>query len=321
MALIEQVAETVRDLVGVGDAPTPFVLRKGVEVIWPQNRTYQPYLLQAAIQNKHITQRALDVTEAIYRHRYLSAVQIRQLFFAESDKKSAKYRIEAMVKWGLINRIKFSANGRVLPLQVYLLDRGGASILKDYHGRDLKNWRFEQNIKSYEYMMRILAANDLFKKFNEFAVSLDKRSVECGIFGFEIEPYLKLSEKAHHYVTPTARFFFRRGDREVNFLIEVIRGTDIFERLPSKLTKLNEFYAGFSADQGNRPVTIFLAEREDQLLKVEETIRLFQLTFIKDFARYTTDQRLGTSLISESLCKIEGKNLVIAKFKSLLKTE
>ena len=318
MALIDQVADTVRDFVGVGDAPTPFVLRSDVEILWPKNRPYQPYLLKAAIQNKHITQRALDVTEAVYRHRYLSALQMRRLYFAENDKKRAKERIEAMVNWGLINRIKFTHRGRPMPLQVYMLDRGGAEILKDYHGRDMKNWRFEQNIKSYEYMMRILAANDVYGCFNDFSMSLGEG--DHGIHGFEIEPYIKLSETPHHFVTPTAKFLFRRGDHEVKFLIEVIRGSEIFERLPNKLVKLNEYYTMYPSELGNRPVIVFLAERDEQLLKVEETLRLFQLNSLKDFARYTTDQRFASNHLSESLYKIAGKKLVPAPFKGLLKS-
>lgn len=317
VTLLNQVAETVKEFI-TKEPPTPFVLRPGIEIIWPQNRPYQPKFLMTAVQKGYIRQRALNFTELVFRHRYISAVQARRIYFHGEDKIRTKARLKQMEDWGLINRIRFQRDGRELPLQVYVLDRGGAELLRMIFGRDMSSWRFEQNIRKYSYIMRILAANEIFQRFNDFSRLLQEHDQGDGVVGFEIEPTLVVSGKVLRY-PPTAQFSFQRGEDSVTFLIEVIRGAEAFEYLPKKLSQLQEYYLAFPRALGNPPVTIFMGEREDQLLKVNEILQAFNLDQVRQFSRYTTDELFGKSPLQESLCKIIENRLEIAPFKKLLK--
>lgn len=321
MELLNNVIDNVREYMGADNPPTPFILRPDVSIRWPKSRGSQPHLLMGAIQQGFISQRALDIVEGLYRHRYLSRVQLVEIFFSQVSKVRSRDALKKVEHWGLIGPMKYMRSERELPLRTYLLDKGGADILKMYHGREMRDWRFEQNLKSYEYILRILAANEVYLRFLRFGREIanqGSKSPEDGVFGFEAEPTILLSDKAHHYLMPTARFTFRRGGTEVTFLVEVLRGgPNAFLYLSAKLAKYEEYYKILPSAAGNRPVVIFLAETDSALLKIDELMRIFRYDTLKPFARFTTDKFLAEHEIGESFCKVVDRKLEMVPFRVL----
>lgn len=320
MELLNNVIDNVRDILGAGTPPTPFVFRTDVSILWPKSRGSQPHLLMGAIQQGFISQRALDIVEGLYRHRYLSRVQLVEMFFSQVSKERSRDALKKVEHWGLIGSMKYMRSEREIPLRTYLLDKGGADILKMYHGREMRDWRFEQNLKSYEYILRILTANEVYLRFLRFGRDIAKQGsneLEDGVFSFEAEPTILLSDKAHHYLMPTARFFFRRGGKEITFFVEVLRGANAFLYISAKLAKYEEYYKIFPSAAGNRPVVIFLAETDSALLKIDELMRIFRHDTLKPFARYTTDRFLAEHELGEAFCKVVDRKLEVAPFKVL----
>jgi|GEM_PF-5269201 hypothetical protein len=322
MELLNSAINNVRDILGAGanPPPTPFVFRTDVSILWPKSRASQPLLLMGAIQQGFISQRALDIVEGLYRHRYLSRVQLVEMFFSKVSKDRSRDALKKVEHWGLVGSMRYKRLEKELPLRTYLLDRGGADILKMYHGREMRDWRFEMNLKSYEYILRILAANEVFLRFLRLGRQIAKKDndePEDGAFFFEAEPTLMLSDKPHHYLMPTARFVFRRDGKEIPFFIEVLRGSNAFLYLSAKLAKYEEYYKIFPLAAGNRPVTIFLAETDSALLKIDEMMRIFRYENLKPFARYTTDRFLAEHLLAEAFCKVVDRKLDVAPFKIL----
>lgn len=321
MELLSNVIDNVRDILGAGPPPTPFISRSDVSILWPKSRGAQPHLLMGAIQQGFISQRALDIVEGVYRHRYLSRVQLVEMFFPNVSKERSRDALKKVEHWGLIGTMRYMRSQRELPLRTYLLDKGGAEILKMYHGKDMRDWKFEQNLKSYDYILRILAANEVYLRFLRFGREIARQTTnheqEDGPFLYEVEPTLLLSNKAHHYLMPTARFVFRREGKEIPFLVEVLRGSNAFSYLSAKLAKYEEYYQIYPSAAGNRPVVIFLAETDSALLKVDELMRIFQYESLKSFSRFTTDRFLAENKLGEAFCKVVDRKLEVAPFKIL----
>lgn len=302
MAFLEKVNLGVETLGLVAEPkvpPTPFVFARGVEAIWPSvNRPVSIDRLLNDVQKNHLTTRDLNIAETLFRHRYLTGFHLNELFFKGQNKKLIQQKLEKLTNLRLIQQFGWKINEKPAKTKVYCLDIGGAMLLEAFRKRDLHNWSLRDNLKAMPYIFRLLMANEVYVKLIQMTRLLGE---EEGLAEYLIEPTLKISENKRHEVHPTAKFSFQRKSKTVDFLLEVLRESDI-EYIPEKLRKFNDWY--LAKNLKVPPVLLIVTEKESQALRIGEIIAALGLSELAKWSRFSTDLRIMSEPFHRTFFKL-----------------
>jgi hypothetical protein len=89
-----------------------------------------------------LTDRDLDVLEAINDYRLVTRFHIQRLFFSEGAASAAKRRLALLFQHGYVDRIHVPVRNSYGALRtVYRLDRKGVEVLNQVRGWQLSAWR------------------------------------------------------------------------------------------------------------------------------------------------------------------------------------
>ena len=189
-----------------------------------------------------LTERDLEILNAINNARYMTAPQIQALFWRSSrggkygNLKSCQRRLQQLTQHGLVRRIKqLVKRGEGSRPHIYALDRAGAQILSDEIGIDPSelDWRPKNAEENYPFMQHLLDTND-------FRIALTLACEDRNVFlvSWTDEKELKKEEAYDHVfltgpsggtqkvaVIPDASFVIGIADRQGRFCVEIDRGT------------------------------------------------------------------------------------------------
>src|SRR5581483_6470948 len=106
-----------------------------------------------------LTQRDMEIVEAVYLYRVLSQKQIEKLFFGH--RAAAQRRLEALFDHAYLDRIPLPVNGALLNSPtLYLLNQRGAALLTSQMGYSDVRWKRDYQKVSADFLLHALAIND-----------------------------------------------------------------------------------------------------------------------------------------------------------------
>ncbi|MEO8391729.1 MAG: replication-relaxation family protein [Chloroflexota bacterium] len=195
-----------------------------------------------------LTERDLDILQAVYACRVLTTQQLQMLFFPSLP--TAYARLSLLYHQGLLDRkfLAVYADKMNTPI-LYVLDRQGAEVLQRERGIEV-NWSREAKHVTITFLEHTLA-------INQVRVALDKACWQTD--GFELLEWLGENELKADYDRVTIRtdsgrsqnislipdsYFSLQTPRGVaHFFLELDRGTMTTKRFKSKILAYQVYYA------------------------------------------------------------------------------
>lgn len=202
-----------------------------------------------------LTERDSSILVDIYRYRYLSISQIRQLYFPSLQ--TTYRRLRALTKLGMVKGYR-APN---IPDSIYYLDGKGAEVVAQALKLSLEDlgWhRTSRSPKDYYFLQHFLQVNDF-----RIALTLTCPSAGLGLTGFipeyftektqqgELKKYIKdivcninnAEELISH--TPDAVFALAKNQATGLFFLEVDRGTEVISDENKGVLKSVKFYLNY----------------------------------------------------------------------------
>lgn len=188
-----------------------------------------------------LTLRDMEILQALWTARYLTAVQLQALFWRESrggqfgQTKACQRRLRQLTQHGLVRRIEQPVKRGEGPRPyIYALNKGGAELLGAELGiaSDEVDWKPREAESNYPFLEHLLATND-------FRIAL---TLACERQGFTLETWLDekvlKSEEMREYVLltsvagaqqrvaviPDGFFVLQAGQRRARCCVEIDRG-------------------------------------------------------------------------------------------------
>lgn len=207
-----------------------------------------------------LTERDIAVIFSVYKYRYLSASQIRQLHFP--SKQTAWLRLRVLTDLGCLKA--FTTPN--IPERLYYLDKKGAEIVAiELHvdTEDLEWHRHARAPKDYYFLKHFMAIND-------FRILLTQacETSPIDLLGFipeyvgektdegYVKKYIRdrindiaLSSISYSH-TPDAVFALEKDGRPALFFLEIDRGTEIVSDSSKGFLKCAVFYLNYWVDRG-----------------------------------------------------------------------
>lgn len=188
-----------------------------------------------------LTSRDVEILQALWTARYLTAVQLQALFWRESrggqfgQTKACQRRLRQLTEHDLVRRIEQPVKRGEGPRPyIYALNKGGAELLVAELGiaSDEVDWKPREAESNYPFLEHLLATND-------FRIAL---TLACERQGFTLETWLDekmlKSEEMRDYVLlagmagaqqqvaviPDGFFVLQADNRRARCCVEVDRG-------------------------------------------------------------------------------------------------
>jgi hypothetical protein len=210
-----------------------------------------------------LTERDIDVVEAVNRYRVLKQEQIQSLYFG--SQATAKFRLAKLYDHGYLER-KFLpvmlGEGRSPTL--YVLDKKGADLLRVERGYDELMWYSSSKDLKTEFLEHTIAINEVM-----VAVTLAARQE-----GFILEKWAGENDlKADYdYVTirtasgkrervpvlPDSYFSLIAHNRRHHFFLELDRGTMTLDRFKTKVRAYMAYHesGGYEKRYGTKSLRV-----------------------------------------------------------------
>lgn len=220
-----------------------------------------------------ITDRDIEILQALNRYRYLRTGQIHDLLFGENGtQQSARRRLRNLYHHNYIARAQpFVKLGEPVPEIAYYLSNKGRDVLRE-HGEVVRFWRKASEVK-YQFLEHALALSGFRVKLEKAVAMIDGASIGRFIPDFEMRDeaekyvgkkrYLLYRELVHpanrktYIVHPDALIELRyeKDGKSASRLVfvEIDQGTQSLERIRDKVTgyhlakeqKLFQQYGGY----------------------------------------------------------------------------
>jgi len=208
-----------------------------------------------ALLNAQLTLRDIEVLVDVYKYRYLSVSQIRQLHFP--SKRTAWKRLQALTTLKYLKA--FTAPS--IPERIYYLDQRGAEIVADdlQVGFDDLAWdRSQRSPKDYYFLRHFLAINDF-----RINLTLACKTSELTLLGFipeyvgertaqgYVKKYLRdkvcdiEDTKRQISHTPDAAFALGKDGKAALFFVEIDRGVETISKPEEGFLKSIVFYLNY----------------------------------------------------------------------------
>jgi hypothetical protein len=203
-----------------------------------------------------MTDRDVEILQALNRYRYLRTGQIHELLFGDNTtQQSARRRLRNLYHHSYIARAQpFVKVGEPVPEIAYYLNTKGRAVLRE-HGEVVRSWRKGGEVK-YQFLEHALALSGFRVKLEKAVASIDGASIGRFIPDFEMRDeaekyvgkkrYALYRELTHpvnrktYIVHPDAliELHFERDGKKASRLIfvEIDQGTQGLERIRDKVT-------------------------------------------------------------------------------------
>lgn len=189
-----------------------------------------------------LTERDIDIVEAIYQHRVMRQDQIQYLLFGRKNKSGAQRRLEHLFDHGYLERVFLPVHmGEGRSPTLYVLDRAGADLLRERRDYPDLVWHSSSKDIRQMFIEHALAINDVM-----IAVTL-----ACQENGFELETWQGENQIKADYdrvravttagrrksvpVVPDSYFAIVAHQRRHHFFLELDRGTMTIDRFKNKI--------------------------------------------------------------------------------------
>ena len=198
-----------------------------------------------------ITERDIDIIEAVHNFRVLSQLQIQQLFFGSQS--TAQFRLEKLYDHGYLERkflpVDTGYGGVYLGRSptLYILDKSGAELLREKRGYDFKWYSSSLQVKP-DHLRHTL-------EISEFALRLilATRERDCEIPEWRAEAVLKADYdsvdietasgiKRSVAVVPDSYFQIVASKKRYHFFLEMDRGTMTLKRFKNKVKAYQAYF-------------------------------------------------------------------------------
>jgi hypothetical protein len=242
------------------------------------------YYIQRKLEQNWITERDIELIKFIHVHRWLTLSQISRLFFPEVDRdRSVRTRVNRLMKFGLLRRIKWSSYSQPTENKpsFYELGNSGADILKYQYGMSLGQREPRlQKPQTMLFRMKHIATNELYIQLRE----------SFNLVHFEFHPSLKNKEE---HVVPIAKYVLRNPKgREMPFYL-------ICHREEEKWVKTVRFQARFFkeyiANVEKEAILVILVSTDEKALLAS---KIAEQEGAGTFTWYVTDKDLHDYNIS-----------------------
>ena len=194
------------------------------------------------VKRIYLTERDLEILQAICTARYMTAPQVEALFWRNAkggtygSKKAAQRRLRLLTHHRLLRRIEQPVKrGEGSAAYIYSINARGAEILVHEVGMDpaVVDWRPRSREENYPFLQHLLDTTDF-----RIALSLACKAHKVTLVSWTDEREIK-SQEAYDYVSltgpmggtqkvaviPDASFVIRTGDRQARYVLETDRGT------------------------------------------------------------------------------------------------
>lgn len=205
----------------------------------PQAATAQP---AKSAKRIYLTERDLEILQAIGTARYMTAPQVEALFWCHlkgvtyGTKKACQRRLRLLTHHHLLRRIELPVKrGEGSKPYIYALDRRGAELLMQEVGIDpaVAEWRPRSREENYPFLQHLLDTTDfriaLLRACEARHVTLvswtDEREIKSQEAYDHVELLGPLGGPQKVAVIPDASFVISRGDRQARYVLEIDRGT------------------------------------------------------------------------------------------------
>lgn len=228
-----------------------------------------------------LTDRDLDVIEAVHYYRVLQQSQLEALFFG--SRATAQFRLEKLYDHGFLDR-KFLpvALGTGRSPTLYVLDRRGAEVLRAHRGYDELTFYHTSKDLSSQFLEHTLAINDVM-------VAVVR---SCRRNGFQMERWRGENQVKGDYdrvtvrgvsrleeapILPDSYFTIVAKQRRHHFFLEVDRGTMPSARFRTKVLAYLAYHrsGGYERRYGTQSLRILTVvpgeKRLTQLRQATET--------------------------------------------------
>ena len=203
-----------------------------------------------------MTDRDIEILQALNRYRYLRTGQIHELLFGDNTtQQSARRRLRNLYHHSYVARAQpFVKVGEPVPEIAYYLNTKGRAVLRE-HGEVVRYWRKASEVK-YQFLEHALALSGFRVKLEKAVAQIDGASIGRFIPDFEMRDeaekyvgkkrYLLYRELIHpvnrktYIVHPDAliELCYEKDGKSASRLIfvEIDQGTQSLERIRDKVT-------------------------------------------------------------------------------------
>lgn len=195
-----------------------------------------------------LTERDLDILQAVYEYEILSTQQLQTLFFPSSQ--TAYARLSLLYHHGLLERrfLGLYADKMNTPL-LYVLDKRGADALQAQRGVEV-TWRKRNRHVTITFLEHALAINQVrvaiakacqlregfelihWRGENELKADYERVTIET-----------EMGRKVSISLIPDSYFVLQTPNGVAHFFLEVDRGTETVKRFKTKIEAYQVYYA------------------------------------------------------------------------------
>ena len=266
---------------------------------------------------KRITARDVTLILDIYKYRYLSVDQVKQLHFP--SKRTAYRRLQTLTAQGFLKAFTVPH----IPGRVYFIDKPGAEIVAGELQIPVDNLEWHRSMKApkdYYFLRHFLAINDF-----RILITQTCQGSPITLKGFipeyigektsqgNVKKYIRdrvcdVTNQAYEYShTPDGVFALEKEGKTALFFLEIDRGTEIISNPEKGFLKCIVFYLNYWAEKKfvrygedfNCPPfqtarVLFITTSGERIKNIRQTVS--DLPFFKDsikrFFWITTNSRL-----------------------------
>lgn len=234
-----------------------------------------------------ITDKDLKLTEFIYRFRF-STAEIATTYLNNGDTvEDVRARLNKLVKHRILNKFMLSLyqedKYKKDALEIYCMDIGGKTLLKQFSSFDMTNWNFTKVLWSGNHVGEDLTTANFFVRINQTCPNK--------LVYFKADPEYRINRMA---VVPSFEFCLKINGLPRYFVGQNIKDEDLPIRWRDKAVKLESIlctkaWMKYFCDGGEQPPVLFLVAENDKVAHESSKI-LTTVSSIEAF-RVTTDER------------------------------
>ena len=246
----------------------------------------------------HISETHFSILEIINDFEFATSRQIYQmLLYKEIDVKSQdklNYKLEQLIKSKIITRYYFESTEGSGIYRTYCLDKAGKYLL---NSRGITcNWQPTDNTKPVYMIKKRLAGNQILLAY------LTKVSAT---FSYETKPSLSAKVRNTKFKPSGGRITLEKGGKKVDFLFEVVRRNEDWEKkLIDKMKLYKDFYETFNPkdyDFERLPQLIIVGEDDPHTGEIFKAIKIDDIELKGINIYYTADLKQLEDSLDKSL--------------------
>lgn len=277
---------------------SPFAMKEGeIKVFDGKDGYVSMNQIIQKINLGHLKDIHFRIIELVNKFEFLTSRQIYQLLEHENaDIKSQdklNNKLDQLIRSKILTRYYFTSSEGSGIYRVYCLEKMGKYLLES---REIEcKWQPSDNVKPVHMIKQKLAGNQLLIAY--------LRKVSA-ISSYTLKPALK-AKMLNKTFKPTETIEFNYGGRRVDFVYEVIRRNQNWEKnLIDRMNLWKDFYDNFApGDAGypGLPQLIFICEDERHMAEVFRTIVVNNLQINRINFYFTTDLQQNKDKLDKSL--------------------